>query len=194
MFIGLAIAVAPGFADPSMCDAMAGNLVRNCGFESGFNYWTVSNNDFGADGNTQVVSGEQNSGDYFAALGTIGKDVNISQSFNDTFGTQYWFSFYVSAPNADSPSDFSAEWNGTILVSEINPAWQGYEEYSYLVTGTGNDTITFLGRDDPTWVGLDDVYVGLPEPSLLWTGGLLLIFLLGNTWSAKFRSKRALPF
>ena len=70
-----------------------------------------------------------------------------------------------------------------------------YTEYSFAVTGTGFDTITFNGRDDPAWMALDNISVTqatgktVPEPSslLLLGSGLLAV---GGVIRRKFQANR----
>src|SRR5262249_48593705 len=62
--------IAPGgVGSPSICDAIAGNLVTNCGFESGdFTGWTQTPASFGSDffvGDGSLI----NSGNFGAAFG-----------------------------------------------------------------------------------------------------------------------------
>ena len=189
MLLGLTMAALPGFADASLCDSAPGNLVQNCGFETGdFTNWTVLNND-GFTMVTNILPGA-NSGNYYVALGTVGGDATIEQTIADTAGTEYTFSFFYGT-NGTAPSDFTAMWDNQILLSLPNPAAQVYTQYSFGVTGTGSDTITFLARNDPSWSYLDDVSV-LPEPSFFGEGGLLALVLLGIAGSRAFQKKRSL--
>ena len=175
--LGLALAAIPGFADPSYCDGIAGNLVQNCGFETGdFTDWTVLNND----GHTNVANSPVNSGQFSATLGTIGADATIQQNIADTAGTQYWFSFFYFT-DGSVPSDFTALWDGQLELNLVDQSLQAFTQYSFVVTGTGSDTISFLARNDPGVSALDDVSVSLPEPSLPWQGLFLLLTLLGFT-------------
>jgi hypothetical protein len=173
--------ISPSFAGTSLCDAVAGNLVVNCGFETGdFTGWTVLNND----GFTSVQSTFDlgpNSGTFYAALGTIGGDATIEQTITDVPGQTYLFSFYHGS-DGGQPNDFTAEWDGTPLLSLTDLPATPYTLYSFTETGTGSDTISFLARNDPSFDALDDVVVsGTPEPASLplvaiALGGIALVY------------------
>ena len=150
----------------------AQNLVVNGSFETGdFTGWNQTGLEEVVTGAFAYYSGAQD-GTYYSVWGNIGSDGSISQSFTDVAGQQYTFSFWFAA-NGDNPSDFSAYWNGTQLLSLTNPttgaAWTEYT-FDGLV-GTGNDTITFNGADNPSWMALDNISVqsagSVPEPSSL---------------------------
>jgi hypothetical protein len=153
--------------------ARADQLV-NGGFETGdFTGYTTSNLSF-----TDVVTSgfagyTPHSGSFFAALGNVGSQGIISQTFSDTAGAQYDFSFFLASNG--SPNTFSASIDGTTVLGPSNIATQGYTLYSFLFTGTGSDTISFSERDDSDYLALDDVSVtatvsAVPEPS-----GLVLV-------------------
>jgi len=165
--------------------AFAQNLINNGSFETGdFTGWTTGGN-FEA---TEVVSGSfyvytgGQQGNFYAVLGPVGSDGTLSQTFNDVAGQQYTFSFWLAAVG-DNPSDFTATWDGSQAISLTNPNTGGiYQQYSFIETGTGTDTITFAFRDDPAYIALDNVSVTqnggggtVPEPSsfLLMGSGVL---------------------
>ena len=179
-------------ASSSVCDAVAGNLVANCGFETGdFSDWTWGGNT----GATSVQGGAfyaysgANSGTYYAALGPVGSEGNLSETLSTSNGTDYTFDFYLASVG-DNSTNFSAYWDGTQLLSLTDPnSGADYTLYSYTETGTGSDTIEFVYRDDPAYVALDDVSVApavttTPEP------GSLSLLLLGL--AAVFLGRRRL--
>lgn len=169
----------------SPCGAQAGNLVVNCGFETGdFSGWTTGGN-FGATGvsSSFYVYSAANSGTYFAYLGPVGSDGILSRTLTTNPGDTYTVSFYLDAIG-DSPSDFSAYWNTDALMSVGTPNTGGvWTQYLFTVTGTGSDTIQLNFRDDPAYIALDDIVVldtggVIPEPgsmSLLIAGFAVVI-------------------
>ncbi len=165
----------------------AQNLVANGSFETGdFTGWTTGGNfedTFVESGAFYEYSGAQD-GNFYATLGPVGSDGTLSQTFSDTAGAHYTFSFWFASVG-DNPSDFSASWDGTQLLSLTNPnTGSSWTQYTYNVTGTGTDTVSFAFRDDPGYMALDNISVSAsggggttPEPSsfLLLGSGVLAV-------------------
>jgi PEP-CTERM motif-containing protein len=164
--------------------AFAANLVNNGSFETAdFTGWTTGGNfEF-----TQVVSGPfyvynaAEDGQFYVTMGPVGSDGTLSQSFSDTAGQHYAFSFWM-ASIGDDPSDFSASWDGTQVFGQTDPNTGGvWTLFSFDEVGTGSDTISFSFRDDPAYIALDNISVTpsqvVPEPSslLLLGSGLLTV-------------------
>lgn len=179
----LAVTVLIGFAGaasatPSECDAVSGNLVLNCGFETGdFTDWNTA-----GDNNTFVASSFDegpNSGTFFAALGNVGFNGIVSQIITDTAGASYTLSYWF-ASDGGLPNYFEADWNGTTLPGSVesNVGAFGYQNFTFKVTGTGSDTLTFLERNDPAWQALDDISL-VPEPASVLLFGTALAFGFG---------------
>ena len=148
------------------------NLIVNGGFETGdFTGFTTANLNATGIGSTGFDGYIPYDGTFFAALGNIGFDGTLSQSFSDVAGQNYTFSFYL-ANDGDTPNDFTAYVNGDAVLSVTNAGVFDYTNYTYGFTGTGSDSITFAERNDPGYYALDDVSVSsaasiTPEPSSL---------------------------
>jgi hypothetical protein len=188
----LVVASSPAWSQ-SICDGVSGNLVTNCGFETGdFTGWTLS-------GDTTfmgVSSSYANSGNFGAFLGPVGSDSSLSQFVGDN-STLYEISLYLQG-NGSGPNDFTASWNGNVLLSLVDSPAFGYTQYTFDVSGNsgaGSNLLEFDMRNDPSYWGLDDVSVvntggpTTPEPSslLLLGSGLLTV---GGVIRRKFRANR----
>ena len=152
------------------------NILTNGSFETGdFTGWAVAANATGVNASGFDGYAPQD-GQYFAALGPVGGEGSMSQTFSDTAG-EYVLTFFI-ASHGDSNSNFSAYWNGNQLMSVVTPdSGRAYVQYQFAVTGTGNDTVSFLFRDDPAYIALDNVSVDqvVPEPtSFFFIGGGLI--------------------
>jgi hypothetical protein len=172
--VGLAVAAGSASAGTlSQCDAVAGNLVVNCGFETGdFTGWTQGGN-LGATG-VSSSSPYVNSGNYGAFLGPVGSDGTLSQTI--VGGATAYFIQFALLSSGGTPNDFTVFWNGTDIGPDLvdAPAFV-FTTYSYNVSGNaGANTLQFSFRQDPSYWGLDDVVVqgAVPEPgSLMLLGG-----------------------
>jgi hypothetical protein len=179
----VALAVALLVSAPN---SFADNLITNGSFETGdFTGWTPTGNfEF-----MNVVSGPfyayngAQDGNFYVTAGPVGDLGGISQSFSDTPGASYTFSFYLNAVG-DDPSEFVAYWDGNPVLDLSDPNTGGvWTLYSFNETGTGNDTISFAFRDDPGYIALDNVSVTpagtgtTPEPSsfILMGSGVLAL-------------------
>jgi hypothetical protein len=162
--------------------AHAANLITNGSFETGdFTGWTQGGNT----GATGVVGSgfdgiTAEDGAFFAALGPVGSDGTLSQTFADTAGATYKVSFWV-ASDGGTPNDFGATGPGSLFLPTMFdiPA-SPFVNYFGFFTGGGSDTITFNFRNDPGFLGLDDVSVTevVPEPAA-WASMLLGLGLAG---------------
>ena len=153
----------------SLCDATAGNIVTNCGFEAGsLAGYTTVNQYNGYDG---LDYANPNSGTYDLLFGNVTRQGNftISQTLADTAGEKYTYSFYVGYTGNPGTDQFTASFDGTPELALVNVSDPGgfdpsrYVLYSYAVTGTGSDSISFAGSGLDFY--LDDISVvaaGIP--------------------------------
>ena len=200
----LAAPVSAQPALPSICDAVAGNLVQNCGFETGdFTSWNLS----GDLRYTFVSNNPVNSGDFAAwfaggdlnALGQPGFTAFMDQTIFGGSATSFNLSFsltnlsdctsYAPEPASTATCQFSAAWNGTTLFDIIDPPAFGFTQYNfYNLPGGPTDTISFASRQLPDWFVLDDVVAqATPEPSSVVLFGSVL--LGAGIWA--YRRRRA---
>jgi hypothetical protein len=184
--------------------AFSANIVQNGDFETGtFAGWTVN----AASGDPwQVEStgsgygiGSPFAGTYFASTGCVGatcitgtadEQASLSQVLTTVAGDVYTLTFEFSTFGNGAPNELDVLWNGTSVL-DLGPGGTlgPISTYTlYTVTGlsapTTSSTLTFLGRQDPSYDGLDNVDVELsgassaPEPAsfLLLGGGLPLLW------------------
>lgn len=138
--------------------------------------WTVRQN--GVD----VVQGPTWSHD-----GTQGIDMagtpgpgSLSQTLTTTPAASYTLSFWVSSNGGAIANSLTVDRNGTPLATISTPAQNTWQEYSFMVTGTGSDSLAFIGNiGGNAGALLDQVSVDIqaPEPATfgLIGAGLVLI-------------------
>lgn len=170
----------------------ATNLIQNGSFETGdFTDWTQSGNT-GFTGVTGSFSGvDPQDGSYQAYMGGVGSLGYISQTFADVLGQTYTVSVW-EAGLGGTPSEFDIAINGTDFV-DINPAPASpYTQYTFTFTGTGSDTLSISGQNDPSYQLIDNVSVtaGVPEPS---TWAMMLIGFAGLGFARYRRARKGAP-
>ena len=156
-----------GSAIATICEAVPGNLVSNCGFETGdFTSWTQSGNTVfdGVSGGTRANSGSF--GAFFGAVSSLGF---ITQNLSTTVGGTYDLAFFLEA-DAGTPNRFQASWDGAIISALTINNTPGFPytlfTFAGLTASTASTPLQFGFRHDPSFFAFDDVsVVGLAGPS-----------------------------
>jgi hypothetical protein len=174
----------------SQCDAIAGNLVQNCGFETGdFTDWTVGGNTTNPGGFYYGVDGfDAHSGNFGAYMSEdllAGSGaVTLSQTLATTVGQTYLVTFWLeqdTPPAAGYNHSFTALWGASTLLSltptTSNPGPVGtWTEYTFAVTAsTASTLLEFEFINDDSYWSFDDVsVVQTPESSTALLAALAL--------------------
>lgn len=172
-FCAFAVTLMLGVAKADICDGIAGNLVANCGFETGtFADWTISS--YGAG---QVSSYAVNSGNFAAWLYPGGENT-LSQTISDSAGS-VTLNFWLEN-SGGTPSNFSAQWDGTTIFGPLdNPGTFPYtDEGPFVLSSTGSDTLQFMFLQLPGYWALDDISVVQTTTSVPETSSIVLLFTL----------------
>jgi len=168
----LAVGTGSANAGPSLCDGVAGNLIQNCGFESGsFSSWNTSPALTGSD---FFVDLPGHTGSYDAWFGAVGgtPDV-INQAVATLPGHLYHLEFYFKSDGATPNGAFAAYFDTSIhtlgSAGDIPVMDWTYEDF--FIAATTNQTRIFIGAQDlPGHLQFDDFVlrdVTVPEPFTL---------------------------
>jgi PEP-CTERM motif len=190
----------------AVAPAKSANIVVNGGFESAtFAPWVVNDSTwFITTGGFGIVP---HSGAHFAQTGCVGggcifpaaTGAFLYQDLATTVGQTYDLTFFY-APNFGSVAELQVLWGdaGTPLVgspggtcsagtncvfdttSNVGGTSYNMETVSGLLATSALTRLEFLGRQDPTFNGLDDVSVvgtgsAVPEPATILLGGAGLV-------------------
>ena len=180
-------------AGSSICDGIVGNLVANCGFESGnFNGWTVGGNTANPGSNYYGVDGfDANSGNFGAYMSedllSSSSAVTLSQTLATVAGQQYGISFWLqqdTPPAVGYNHSFTAIFGGstmlTLTPTVSAPGPNGvWTEYTFYETATSSSTLLSFSfvNDDGYW-SFDDASVVTPEPATGLLAGTAVFALL----------------
>lgn len=142
---------------PSACDMQPGNLVMNCGFETGqFPPW-VPSGDLTFTGISEAVRHTGNFGVFNGPVGGLGGF--LTQTLVTTPGQGYDLSFWLR--NQGRPNRYTVSWNGVIVRDVTDVGDFGYMQVTIPnLIATGASTVLQFGfRNDPNFFWFDDVVV-----------------------------------
>jgi subtilase family serine protease len=133
------------------------SLIRNGNFETGdFSWWTLSGNTNGIQ-----LAGDPlhaRSGQFGAELGPALSLGYLSQNVYTVPGQSYLLSLWLDSSDGQTPNEFVLSWNGSVLGDWVNMGKIGWTNIQYLVVATADHTLLQFGfRDDPSYLGLDDI-------------------------------------
>jgi hypothetical protein len=164
-----ALTASPSHATTGVCDAIAGNLISNCSFETGnLSGWTVTPASAGS--NIAAIFSNSYSGDKAAIFSASSSfDDSIFQVVSTIPGATYGVSMFADM-FGQGAEHLLVQWNGDTLLELVSPGNAPYIGYNFSVTGTGSDTLRISARSFPGHLFVDDVAVTLvatPEPASL---------------------------
>ena len=151
---------------------VSASLLKNGGFETGnFTNWSLAGNLSANFVSTLQVA--PHSGQYAAVFGQVGSPAYLSQTVLTVPGQAYLLSFWLANPTGGTPSQFLLNWitspsTTNTLISQTNLNAFGWTNEEFVVVATGTNSVLQFGfRDDPKYLGFDDVsLIPVPTPVL----------------------------
>jgi hypothetical protein len=136
------------------------NIVTNGGFETGDFYgWNLNAT------STQVgkLPGLVHTGHYGAELGQSGTLGYLSQTLPTTAGHIYLLALWIDNPEnpyGATPNEFLVQWEGATIYDVVDIPFGRWTNLEFYVTATNSGSLLQFGfRDDPYYLGLDDISV-----------------------------------
>ena len=140
----------------SLCDATAGNLVANCGFETGdFTSWVQS-----GDTSFTTVENLPHSGSWALYTGPVDSLGFVSQNLATTPDGVYNLTFWLA--NSQTPNHFQVSWDGVVIFDSVDMPDFFYTQFELdgLVASTDSTELKFGFYNVPDYFAFDDVVVG----------------------------------
>ncbi|HKD43307.1 MAG TPA: hypothetical protein VKB87_23695 [Myxococcaceae bacterium] len=143
---------------PSACDGVDGNLVANCGFETGdFTGWTQSGDlSFTS---VEIGSPVAHTGSYGGRFGPVNDLGFITQVLATAAGGTYNLTFWLR--NANSPNEFVVIWDGTVIFDQTTKPDFDYMlvEFDGLPASMDGTQLDFGFYNLPDYFYIDDIVV-----------------------------------
>jgi len=142
--------------DPSACDAIPGNLVANCGMETG-NYppWVRS----GDPSFTSIDNASAHSGVFGLDIGPVNGLGFIAQNLATKAGGNYALRFWLKNLGGN-PNRIQVSWGGTVILDRSDLPAFNYTEYCWNGTAATDSTeLKFGYLQVPSFFYHDDVSV-----------------------------------
>jgi hypothetical protein len=138
------------------CDRVAGNLVMNCGFETGtFTAWTQS----GDPSFTTIDAASAHSGSFGLDIGPTGSLGFIAQNLATTAGGSYSLCYWLLNQQG-TPNRFQVSWGGTVIRDDSDLPQFNYTQTCVNVVAPGDTTeLKFGFLQVPAYFHFDDVSV-----------------------------------
>ncbi len=139
----------------SLCDATAGNLIANCGFETGdFSAWVQS-----GDLSFTTVENVPHSGIWAVYTGPVDSLGYISQNLPTNPDGVYNLTFWLA--NNSTPNHFQASWDGVVIFDAADMPDFFYTQFEFdgLVASTDSTELKFGFYNLPDFFAFDDVVV-----------------------------------
>ncbi len=174
-------------AAPSACSSVGGNLIVNCGFETGTRSgWSTS--PAGSNGvNYGVDAVDAATGSFGVYLAGFSSPATLSQSVATTAGLPYSVTFSIAHPDSNIPpysNSLLIQFGSSTLLAEYNLAFP-FEQFTILgYASAASSRLTFSAIDPLSFFSIDDASVvaaPVPEPSTLALAGTALGCALAYT-------------
>ena len=139
------------------CARVAGNLVANCGFETGdFTGWTRS----GDPSATSITNAAAHSGSWGLFTGPVTDLGFVSQILPTVSGGSYRICYWLSNLSSGTPNRFQVSWGGVVIRDQSNLPQFVYEQDCHDVVASGDSSeVKFGFLQVPSFFDFDDVTV-----------------------------------
>ncbi len=114
------------------------------------------------DGDVYIGSGGQGGSSQALYMGSTAGSNTISQSIPGLTANQvYTLCFYLQSNSSSGAGSLSVNWDGNVVLLQGSNAPFGYQYYSFevLARGSGQDIVSFVEQNPPSFYLLDNVWL-----------------------------------